>query len=477
MATLWPFLVATSAILLATSASAHVILHKRDVRAAIGWVALVWLVPFVGVGLYGLFGINRIQRRATELRLHRAVVPASARDQPSPPVMLARLPETDRHLAAIARLVDTLDANPLTSGNAIEPMKGQDAFAAMLDAIGRARRTIALSTYIFDNDQAGKLLADALEGAVARGVSVRVLIDGVGARYSFPAMPSELGARKIPVAEFLPTFVPFHMAYANLRNHRKILVVDGSLGFTGGMNVRRSHLLSGDRNNGTADTHFRIRGPVVAHLMFTFADDWAFCTGERLATGDWFPPLDETGTAIARGIAAGPDEDFERIRLAILVALSQAQREIHVVTPYFVPDPILMTALALAAMRGVSVDILIPERNNLRLVQWASRARLAQLLSRGCRIWQTPRPFDHSKLMTVDAAWSLIGSANWDQRSLRLNFEFNIEVYDRAFAAGLDTLISEKQAAARPLRLEDLEQRPLAAKLRDGAAWLLSPYL
>ncbi|HYN38907.1 MAG TPA: phospholipase D-like domain-containing protein, partial [Rhodospirillales bacterium] len=154
-----------------------------------------------------------------------------------------------------------------------------------------------------------------------------------------------------------------------------------------------------------------------------------------------------------------------------------AQRRIRIVTPYFVPEPILMTSLALAAMRGVEVDICIPRRNNLRLVQWASRAKIGQLLAAGCRVWQTPPPFDHSKLMTVDGTWSLIGSANWDQRSLRLNFEFNVECYDKAFAARLDTLIEGKKAASRPLLLEQIEKRSLLVKLRDSTAWLLSPYL
>jgi cardiolipin synthase A/B len=479
MSAVWPVLVAICAVLLAGSASAHVILHKRDVRAAIGWVGLIWLVPFAGAGLYGLLGINRIQRRAAELRLHRpptgaplALHRSTAGEAPVPP-----LAAEDRHLAAIARLIDTMAAYPLTPGNAIEPLTGADAYDAMIEAIARSERTVAMSTYIFDNDRAGRLFADALEAAVGRGVLVRVLIDGVGARYSFPAVTGNLRARKIPVAEFLPTFVPVHMAYANLRNHRKILVVDGRTGFTGGMNVRRTYLLAGDRHNGTADTHFRIEGPVVAHLMSTFADDWAFCVGERLPGPDWFPTLTAAGETDARGIAAGPDEDFERIRFAILAALSQAQRRIRILTPYFVPEPILMTSLALAAMRGVEVDICIPERNNLRLVQWASRAKIAQLLASGCRVWQTLPPFDHSKLMTVDGTWSLIGSANWDQRSLRLNFEFNVECYDKELAGRLDGLIEAKKAASRPLLLEEIEKRSLLVKLRDGTAWLLSPYL
>lgn len=480
MSAVWPVLVGICAVLVAGSASAHVILHKRDVRAAIGWVGLIWLVPFAGAGLYGLLGINRIQRRAAELRLHRgaggaSLAPPGGGGGAAPPV--PPLAADDRHLAAIARLVDGTAAPPLTFGNALEPLAGTDAYDAMIAAIAGAERTVAMATYIFDNDRAGRLFADALEAAVRRGVLVRVLIDGVGARYSFPPMTGNLRARDIPVAEFLPTFVPVHMAYANLRNHRKILVVDGRVGFTGGMNVRRAHLLAADRRNGTADTHFRIAGPVVTHLRQTFAEDWAFCTGERLSGPDWVPPLAAVGETVARGIAAGPDEDFERIRFTILAALSQAQRRIRILTPYFVPEPMLMTSLALAAMRGVEVEICIPRRNNLRLVQWASRAKIGQLLAAGCRVWQTPPPFDHSKLMTVDGTWSLVGSANWDQRSLRLNFEFNVECYDKRLAASLDGLIDAKRASSRPLLREDIDRRSLPVKLRDGTAWLLSPYL
>lgn len=478
MDALWPVLVAIAALTIAVSASAHVILHKRDVRAAIGWVGLVWLVPFAGAGLYGLLGINRIQRRAAELRLQRPHSTSPARHRAAEPAnVAAAIDPADRHLGAIARLIDTMVSFPLTAGNAIEPMTGADAWRAMIEAIGGAEKTVAMATYIFDNDHAGLMFAEALEGAVRRGVSVRLLIDGVGARYSYPPITANLRARKITVAEFLPTFVPVHMAYANLRNHRKILVVDGRLGFTGGMNVRRAPPLSGDRHDGTLDTHFRIEGPVVAHLMSTFADDWAFCTGERLIDTAWFPDLAAVGPTIARGIAAGPDEDFERIRYAILAALSQAQRCVRIVTPYFVPEPMLMTSLALAAMRGVPVEICIPERNNLRLVQWAARAKISQLLRAGCRVWLTPLPFDHSKAMTIDGSWSLIGSANWDQRSLRLNFEFNVECYDKGLAARIESMINQKQAAARPLRIEEIEGGSLAVKLRDGAAWLLSPYL
>jgi cardiolipin synthase len=161
----------------------------------------------------------------------------------------------------------------------------------------------------------------------------------------------------------------------------------------------------------------------------------------------------------------------------MLGAMSQARERIRIVTPYFLPDTALSTTLQLAALRGVGIDIAFPERNNLRLVQWASWAKIFQFLARDCRVWLTPPPFDHSKLMTVDGLWSLIGSMNWDPRSLRLNFEFGVECYDAALAAEVDALIDHKIGMSRPLTLADVHARSFPTKLRDGAAWLLSPYL
>lgn len=471
----------------AAIASAHAVLHKRDVRAAIGWVGLVWLVPFVGAALYGLFGINRIRRRASELRQQRrspllapppgsgpGPVPAIG-ERPRPSALLA---PGARSLSAIARLLDAMTRLPLTAGNRITPLvSSEEAFAAMLAAIDGARRSVALASFIFDNDRAGRRFAEALAAAHRRGVRVRVLVDGVGVRYAYPRITTRLRRLGVPVAEFLPSFVPLRLAYANLRNHRKILLVDGRLAFTGGMNIREGYLRPANDPRAMHDVHFRLEGPVSAHLALTFADDWAFTTGEVLAGEDWFPELGEAGATPARGIAGGPDEDFERIRWTLLAALAAARRRVRIVSPYFLPDRVLASALTVAALRGVAVEIVLPRRGNLRLVQWASKAKLDRLLAAGCRVWETPPPFDHAKMMTVDGAWSLIGSSNWDERSLRLNFEFDVEGYGRELAAELDALIDARRRGAEELTLAAAADRPLAIKLRDGAAWLLSPYL
>jgi cardiolipin synthase len=263
----------------------------------------------------------------------------------------------------------------------------------------------------------------------------------------------------------------------NLRNHRKLLAVDGQTAFTGGMNIRHGNVLAEKPAHPVQDLHFRVAGPVVTELQEAFANDWAFATGEILDGELWFPEIKEAGDIVARVITDGPDADFEKLRLTLLAALAEAQTSVKVLTPYFLPDIALISALNLAALRGVRVDIILPAKNNLPVVHWASRALWWQVLERGCKIWLTPPPFDHSKLMIVDGHWVLLGSANWDARSLRLNFELNVEGYGRGFASEMEKIFSTKIATAREVTLAEADGRWLPEKLRDATARLFSPYL
>jgi cardiolipin synthase len=477
--TFWPHFVALGTFLASLGASAHAVLHKRDTRATIGWVGLIWLAPIIGVVLYFLLGINRIRRRAVLLRS------GQLRAEPLPSVHVCTPEEFDKtlggctpHLRNLVQLVGRLTARPLLSGNKIEPLHGGDAaFPAMLAAIDGATRSVSMMSYIFDNDRCGRQFAEALARAVKRGVEVRVLIDAIGSRYSFPSIVWVLARAGVRVERFLETFIPWFFAYANLRNHRKILVVDGKIGFTGGLNIREGAMLSLNPRHPLHDLHFRITGPVVLQLQEVFAEDWAFSTNEVLAGDLWYPPLESAGEMLARGIRYGPDEDLGEMRLALAGALSCAERRVGVLTPYFLPDDALISALNVAAMRGVEVDIILPAVNNLRTVQWASTAMLWQVLEYGCRVWLSPPPFDHTKLMLIDDSWTLLGSGNWDPRSLRLNFEFNVECYDRSLAAAAGEIFDRKKAGARQITLADVDGRRLPVRLRDGIARLLSPYL
>jgi cardiolipin synthase len=471
----WTYFFAVVTLLGAVAASVHAVLYKRDSRAAILWVGFIWLAPLAGSIFYLLFGINRIRRRATLLRgaERRTIGPPADGVEVEPEIT----PHT-RQLANLARLVGSVTNLPLTRSNRIVPLvTGDEAYPAMLEAIESARVSITLATYIFDRDSVGLRFVDALKSAVERNVEVRVLVDAAGARYSLPSIVRVLEKANIRVARFLPTLVPLKNITINLRNHRKILVVDGSIGFTGGMNIREGNCTDPDRGLRIRDTHFRIQGPLVSQMQAVFANDWQFTTGEALKGHPWFTNPKRAGGVLARGIVDGPDDDLGKLRWTLLAGLSAAHDTVRVVTPYFLPDQALISELNLAAMRGVKVDIVMPEKNNLRIVHWAAMAHLWQVLQRGCRVWFTPGVFDHSKIFVVDGHWSMIGSANWDPRSLRLNFEYNVECYDAKFGARLDQMIDARIADSRQITLEHVDGRSLPVRLRDGVARLLTPLL
>lgn len=453
-------------VAIAGGVTIHVLLNKRNVGTSISWMGIAWLSPFVGGVLYYAFGVNRVKRRALRLRrerTHMFLVDEVAPDAPEAG------PLTPLEYA-IGRLTG-LSAEP---GNRIEMMRNGDAaYPAMLAAIDGAEKSVGLCSYIFRDDEAGLPFIEALIRAHRRGVQVRVLIDGIGSGYFRSGTHMRLHEAGVPVDRFLHSYVPWKTPFLNLRNHRKLMVVDGRVAFTGGLNIGHENLLSSNPAHPVRDTHFRLDGPVVEQLTEAFADDWLYETGERLLDDAWFPDLHPVGEAVARVVTSGPDEDLEQIEIAMLHAISCARHSIRVVTPYFLPPDMLTTSLSLAAMRGVAVDVVVPENSNHMIVDWARRAPLRILLEAGCRVWLMPPPFDHSKLMMIDDAWSLIGSANWDIRSFRLNFELNVEIQDEDFARTLAAVGSN----GRLLTLAEIESASLFQRLRDNAARLLQPYL
>jgi cardiolipin synthase len=456
-------------VLLAALVTADVLLKKSDVRGALGWIGAVWFAPIFGSLLYYLFGINRVTRRALKLgRLNHTHAHAPAPAEPDAAANIVLLSEVSEKIAQ----------SPLTQGNELTVLEGGDqAYPHMLAAIRGARHGVAMSSYIFRNDAAGKEFADALIEAVRRGVTVRVLLDSVGTGYLYPQIYYRMTRGGVRAARFLHTWLPWRMPFINMRNHRKLLVVDGTIAFTGGINIgaENSALLSGGRE--ITDVHFKVRGPVVRIVMDAFAHDWGFTTNESLDDDCWWPKLGSEGKAFARGLRSGPDADIYKLEFLLGAALTLAQKRIRIVTPYFLPDPRLQFAIHQAGLRGVTVEIVLPERSNQRLTDWAIRGHLRFFRHIRARIIATPPPFDHTKLCTVDGEWSLIGSSNWDARSFRLNFEFDLEVTDREFTAKLDALIDARIARGKRLTPDMLAAEPLWKRLRNAAARLLMPYL
>jgi cardiolipin synthase len=269
-----------------------------------------------------------------------------------------------------------------------------------------------------------------------------------------------------------------HGAYINLRNHRKILIVDGQEAFTGGMNIRSRHVHASEAAlDSIHDVHFSVRGPVVADLQGTFLGDWYFVTGEKLHNHCFFPVIEPSGNALTCCISDGPDREFRKIEQIIIGALSCAKKNVYIMTPYFIPDREIISALVTAKLRGVDVRIVLPGSNNLPFVDWASRALLWELQVNGIRVFYQPPPFVHTKLLLVDNVWSLIGSANLDTRSLRLNFELNLSVFDAELSTTIHRHFELALANSNEITLQELERRPLLLKLRDNLARLFSPYL
>lgn len=454
-------------LLAALLVTLHVLLRKREVATSAGWIGFAWFAPVIGGISYFLFGVNRVQRRARRLR------PSGDRRGghaawPSP--------LEDDHLDPLERGIGRITGRAVTPGNTVQIYRdGDEAYPAMLSAIAAARRSVGLSSYIFRDDAWGGRFMDALIAAQGRGVAVRVLIDGIGGGWLLSPAYRRLRRQGVPAARFLHSPLPWRMPFLNLRSHKKILVLDGAVGFTGGMNISDANVLAARPEAPVQDTHFRIEGPVVGQLTEAFAQDWAFAAGEDLGGEAWFPDLAHHGAAPSRVIDSGPDEDLEKIEFALLQAVACAREGIAVMTPYFLPDERLTTALALAAMRGVAVDLVIPERSDHAFVDWATRANIGPLLKEGVRVWRCPPPFRHSKVTVVDGEWCLVGSCNWDIRSFRLNFELCVEVYDRGLAGALMALMQSARGTA--LTEAELDARTLPARLRDAAVRLMLPYL
>lgn len=457
----------------------HALLHKRDPRAGLGWIVTCLALPGLGACLYWLFGVNRIRTRARDWQaLGKGMVWVEPGLCEWSPEREEALPFRRENYAALLSLSDAVTRRPLLSGNRILPLhNGEEAYPAMLQAIGEARRSVVLSTYIFDADNTGKKFVEALQNAVNRGVTVKVLIDGLGERYSFPPVGRLMRGTGIRVARFLPPSLSGRGIYFNLRNHRKLLVIDDSVGFTGGMNIGDRHLAA-ERSNArrVEDIHFRLEGQIVGHLQEAFLEDWHFVTGEDFDDVPYPPPV-PGGEAFCRGISAGPNEDFEKLTWIVVGALNCARRRVRIMTPYFIPDRSLITAINSAALRGVEIDIVLPGKNNLFYVAWASWAYHWEMLEYGTRIFYQPPPFVHSKLLLVDDEYVLAGSANLDPRSLRLNFEFNVEVYDRELTDKLHRHFDDVCARSHELTLPEVDGRSLPQKLRDAFAKLFSPYL
>jgi len=468
--TIWYTAIAIITTVLAFGCALHALLNVRDPGSALGWIALCLLVPILGPLLYVLFGINRVYTRARRLGLTEKHLPAIGES----PLLPDSVPASLRQQAT---LTGSLQRWPLTENNTVTALhNGDQAYPAMLEAINEARQRVCLSSYIFNSDAVGRQFVDALAQASARGADVRVLVDGVGEYYSWPRISRLLRKRGVRAERFGPPSLIPPSLQLNLRNHRKILTTDGKIGFAGGMNIAAANLTAGDDGgHSIRDIHFRFAGPVVAQLDTAFFEDWELATGEPQPHG--LEPGSGTGDSLCRVVTDGPGRDLFKLAAIYIGAVSLARRRITIVTPYFLPPRPLTGALVAAALRGIEVTVILPERNNQPVAHWATRNMLWELLRWGVRCYYQPGPFPHTKLFLVDHKYAVVGSANMDPRSLRLNFELGVEIFEPDLTRQLSVHCDDLRARSREVTLDELNDRSLPILIRDSIAWLFTPYL
>ena len=453
-------------MLFSIPSSIHVLLYKNDERAAIGWIGLIFLSPFLGSSIYWMFGVNRINALTKLTKAKKKKTNLFPRKRFESETSFQRKWRTLMQAGYAIH-----DSVYLTYNQIVPLVNGDEAYPRMLIAITNAKRDIVLSSYIFDYDQTGRKFVDALGEARKRNVSVYVLIDGDFLDYRWRMTEKELRKRNVKTARFLP----FSPSFMNLRNHRKILCLDGQIAFVGGMNIRQDNMVSENPCKPVQDIHFEVKGPVINQISKTFTDDWCFATAKPINVSSWSGTCD--GQVTCRVLPDGPDENYQKLVWTLLAAINSAEYSIRIISPYFIPDHTVICALQSATLRGVDVQLIVPKKNNIPFFNWAMQANFNNLLKFGLKIYLSAPPFEHSKFFLVDDCWSFIGSSNWDTRSFALNFEINIECYDYVLNQALGLIFNEKKLKSELVSKVTCAHYSLYIQLRNNFFRLLSPYL
>jgi cardiolipin synthase len=459
----------------------RIVMDRREAGATLAWILVIAFLPYLGAGLFFLIGRTRVWRRRRKRgrahsefqRLLDGLPRTAAACDAS-----ARLPELPGAAGEIARVGACLGGSPVLPNNLVEVLiDGERTYELMVEAMAGARHHVHLMSYIFRDDPAGARFRDALIERARAGVAVRLLVDGVGShglsrRFLRPLR--EAGgrfARFMPVLPLRPHWRP------TLRNHRKILVVDGHVGFTGGLNIGDEYRGRKKKFAPWRDTHLRLEGSAALRLQEIFLEDWLFATDEDVVDAAYFPETPEAAGDLVQVVESGPDQDHGAIHAVFFTAISQARRRVFITTPYFVPDLAVLMALKTAVWRGVDVRILVPGKSDLPLVRLAGRSYYRELLEAGVKIYEHRPGMLHAKTMVVDGAWSTVGSSNMDIRSFRLNFEANVLVFGETVGRRMEEIFLADLARAKLVELESLRRKPVRARFFEAVARVLSPAL
>ncbi|MFN0135048.1 MAG: cardiolipin synthase [Phycisphaerae bacterium] len=475
LAHLWIFHLAVSVV------GVMLVLQRRtDPAAMLSWILAIFFMPILGIFLYFLISPGRVRGRLTRRRRRVAHLIAEidrdalARIGQSAPLARSVAPE----LATIEALGEQMVHMPATGGNQIDFYSEAEAnYSALETAIRTARHHIHMQYYIWQGDETGRHFRDLLIEKAREGVRCRVLLDAVGCFMLGKRFTQPMVDAGVEVAFFMPLYRFRKRWSPHLRNHRKIAVIDGYTAFTGSQNIGDEYRGRLKRLSPWYDSQIRVRGPATLLLQQIFCEDWAFATEQMLLGDEYFPTCTIAGDSMVQILPSGPDQDVSVLGQIMFAAVATARESIRIATPYFVPYPALRMALQHARYRGVRVQIVVPSRTDSRLVLWACRSYYPEMLKSGIELYEFDHGMLHSKMLTVDDQFCMLGSANMDVRSFRLNFEVTALLYDERVTRQVVACIEKHLAESRAIEPKDVFGSPWSRQVTEGAARLFAPLL
>lgn len=379
---------------------------------------------------------------------------------------------------AFLQTMHALTGSPMSEGNRVDILRnGVQIFPSMLSAIRGAKRTINLEFYIFWDGEIGRIFAEVLAERARAGVKVNVVLDAVGSASMSQELITFLERNGIQVEWYHPLRW-YTIRTVNHRTHRKLLIVDGEVGFSGGVGIADTWLGDADARDHWRETVVRVEGPVVTQMQFAFMDNWIKSRGELLTGLDYFPQIEPRGTCTTQVLKSSPSEGSSTVKLLYIISIVSAQRSIYISNAYFIPDVDTLRALEGAIRRGVDVRVIVPGQfTDVPFVRQASRFYYTHLLRRGIRVFEYQPTMMHAKTMVVDGAWSTIGSSNFDDRSFRLNDEVNVNIYDESIAAQMETMFFEDLARSEEITRRRWLRRPAFDRVKERVAGWFKPQL
>jgi cardiolipin synthase len=457
-----------------------VILENRDPVKTVSWIMVIMLVPLFGIGFYMVFGQNYRKQKLFSRKGLKDLVRITTLSQKQ----LNGLENLDslenekiREKSRIMMLLLRNSKAILTEWNKVDILNnGQETFDAMLKAIREARDHIHMEFYRWESDQIGLVFRDALVEKAREGVGIRVIFDDVGSWKIGKKYIHSLKAVGIEVYVFMPVKFPFLTSKVNFRNHRKIAVIDGKIGFVGGLNLADKYIHGTRKLGPWYDTHLRIEGQAVRSLQTIFSMDYFFVSKSLLGHQDrYFPDHRPDVKHLVQITACGPDSDWASIMQAYMAAITSAQRYIYICTPYFSPNEAILTALCTMALSGVEVKILLPAKSDSTVAYWNSLSYVSEIMEAGIEVFLFKKGFNHSKLLMVDGIFSSVGTANFDNRSFDLNFEVNALIYNEVITGQLVDLFNAYLKDSRRIRASTWKKRPRKQKIKESLSRILGP--